>query len=70
MDPRPVVHCLIGMRLPDGDYVVRRGDPLTLDEAVEFIRFGWECIPDPMDLEVLTRWEQLNRQPKPKWHRW
>jgi len=69
MDPRPIIHCLVAWRLPDGDYIVKRGDPFPLDEAADFAALSWEVLPDPFDQEVLARWEQLNRV-KPKWHRW
>lgn len=44
----------------DGKRFVVNGS-LTLDEAVMFAEQGFEIIPDPFDLEALTRWEQLQR---------
>ena len=67
MDPRPVIRCLVAKRLPDGDYIVKRGEPSSLDEAADFAALDWEVIPDPFDQEVLARWEQLRR---PRWNRW
>lgn len=70
MDAKPVLHCLVAVRLPDGDYIVKRGDPIALEEAEAYARFGWEVIVDYADQEALTRWEQLNRPQKPRWNRW
>jgi hypothetical protein len=59
---RPVVHCLLAWRLPDGDYIVR--DRIaTLEDAADFARFGWEVLVDYATMEALTRWEQLHRTP-------
>ena len=68
MDDRPVVHCILAIRYADGEYRVRAGEPVTLDDALDFVRLGYEVIPDPFDLELLTRWEQL-RRPK-RWNNW
>lgn len=69
METRPIVHCLLAKRLPDGEYLVKKGDPFTLEEAADFATFGWEVFVDPWDLEALTRWEQMQRT-KPRWNQW
>ena len=63
MDPRPVLHCIVGKRIGE-DYVAKVGDPLTLAQAEMYAAAGWEVILDPDDLAALARWEQLNRQPR------
>ena len=72
MDVRPVIHVILGKHLGEGEYIVRIGDPLTLEQAEGFVALGWEVILDPSDMEALTRWEQIQRsQRKPKtWRSW
>lgn len=70
MDTKPVLHCIIGKHLGDGEYVVKVGEPLTLDQAEFYAHAGWEVILDPIDLEAYARWEMLNRRMvKPRWYR-
>lgn len=61
MNPRPVITCLLAIRLPDGDYVVKRGDPVSLEDAADWASWGWEVLPDPFQQEALTRFEQIER---------
>ena len=70
MGDRPVVHAIVAWRLPNGQYIVRKGEPVTLAVAADFARVGWEVFPDPWELDALTRWEQLQRAVKPKWQKW
>lgn len=69
VDPKPQLRCLVAMHLPDGEYLVKQGDPIPLEDALAFSQFGWEVIIDYTDQEALARWEMLNR-PKPKWNKW
>lgn len=72
MDERPKVRCLVAKQLPNGEYIVRPRAPMfadiTLDDAVEYAKLGWEVMPDPFDQAELVRWEQLNRSTRYK--RW
>lgn len=70
MDTKPVLHCIIGKHLGSGEYVVKVGEPLTLEQAEFYAHAGWEVILDPIDLEAFARWEMLNRPRKPRWNRW
>src|ERR1044072_2972575 len=63
MDPRPIVHCILAMPLADGDFIVKRGDPLTLDEAVDFIRFGWQVSVDAVGTDRAVAAEQAEVAP-------
>lgn len=64
-DPRPTVHVVLAW------WPTTEAHCVTLDEALEYVAIGFEVVPDPFDLEVLTRWEQLQRsaRPVPTW-RW
>lgn len=68
VDDKPVIRCLVAFRFFTSDYHVKRGDPVTLAEALEWSRLGWEVMPDPFDQEELTRWEQMHRSKK--WNKW
>lgn len=72
MDTKPILKCIIGRHMGNGEYVVKVGEPLTLDQAEYFAHAGWEVILDPQDLEALARWEQLQRSArKPRsWRQW
>jgi hypothetical protein len=58
---RPVLHVIVGKRIGE-DYVVKVGDPLTLETAVHYAEAGWDVIQDPEDQAALARYEQLTRQ--------
>lgn len=64
---RPVVRCIVGWHLGDGDHYVRRAPfgttdaTVTLEAAEDFAANGWVVIVDPFDHEALTRWEQQQR---------
>jgi hypothetical protein len=75
-DPRPVVRCIVAWWPQKSATPVLRpkafdnwqdgkrhvvNSSMTLDEAVVFAEQGFEVIPDPFDLEELTRWEQMHR---------
>lgn len=72
MESRPILRCVLAIRLPNGEYLVKCGKhasedvfdedaAVSLEEAADFARFGWEVIVDPFDEEMLARWEQIQR---------
>jgi hypothetical protein len=66
---KPVLRCIVAYRLADDSYSVRTGEPVTLEHAAHYAKYGWEVIIDPFDQEALARWEQIQRATRqnPRW---
>jgi len=57
---RPVIHVLVAYFSPAFG-VISAPRLMPLEDAVDYARYGFTVIPDPFDLEDLTRYEQILR---------
>jgi hypothetical protein len=64
---KPVLRCLVGFISPFG--IVTQPRLRSLEEAVDYARYGFYVMVDPFDMSDLTRWEQVERS-KTKPRRW
>jgi hypothetical protein len=60
MSDKPVLHCLVGFLSPLFG-LVNQPRVMTLEEAVEYARYGFYVMVDPFDASDLARWEQIER---------